>query len=201
MGFCFNQYSTYPEIIPIKLSEREVAMDEGKIHEEALCLHPVVEGALKEAGIEYRAFPCDPELADTMVFCKRYDFSPAQAANAIIVAAKDNPVRYACCVVLATTRLDVNKCVRRLMDGKKVSFASGEETVRLTGMQIGGVAPFGLPPIPIYVDLAVMEQPQVIAGGGNRSSKVILAPSQFKKLSGVEIISGLAVPRPPQEQS
>ncbi len=169
-------------------------MDKAQGQETAL-LHPLVEGALQAAGIEYRAFPCDPELADTMVFCQRYNFSPAQAANAIIVATKEVPVRYACCIVLATTKLDVNKCVRRLMDGKKVSFASGEETVRLTGMQIGGVAPFGLPPMPIYVDERVMEELEVIAGGGNRSSKVILSPSQFRKLSGVEIVTGLALPR------
>ena len=44
------------------------------------------------------------------------------------------------CVVLATTRIDVNKSVRKI-GTKKASFASPEEEC----MALGGVTPFGLP--------------------------------------------------------
>jgi prolyl-tRNA editing enzyme YbaK/EbsC (Cys-tRNA(Pro) deacylase) len=98
-------------------------------------------------------------------------------------------------MVLAVTKLDVNKKVRSLMDGKKVSFASGEQTVALTGMQIGGVTPFGLPEIPLYIDSAVMTQAEVVAGGGNRSTKVLLDPAQLLKLPGALVVEGLALPR------
>ncbi|MBS1957795.1 MAG: hypothetical protein JST89_26655, partial [Cyanobacteria bacterium SZAS-4] len=109
-----------------------------------------------------------------------YGYELEHAANAIVLATKSQPVEFLCCIVLATTKLDVNKKVRQIMDGRKVSFATPEQTLALTGMLIGGVTPFGLQQIPIYIDAAVMQQPQVIAGGGNRSTKVLLHPEEYK---------------------
>lgn len=158
-------------------------------------LHPLVAETLERWQVVHTVFHCDPQFADTAVFCEKYDYPLVQAANAIIVAAKGDPVRFACCMVLAVTKLDVNKKVRSLMEGKKVSFASGEQTVALTGMQIGGVTPFGLPEIPLFIDSAVMTQAEVVAGGGNRSTKVLLDPAQLLKLPGAQVVEGLAVPR------
>jgi prolyl-tRNA editing enzyme YbaK/EbsC (Cys-tRNA(Pro) deacylase) len=159
-------------------------------------LLPSVQTALEKTGNIYRDMACDPELADTAAFCAEYGFGLDQSANTIIIAAKSEPRRYAACVVLATTRLDVNKRVRELMSGKKVSFATMETALELTGMEYGGVTVFGLPAdIPIYIDSAVMEQPEVVMGGGNRSSKVLLAPSELRKLPHTEVIADLAKPK------
>jgi prolyl-tRNA editing enzyme YbaK/EbsC (Cys-tRNA(Pro) deacylase) len=78
---------------------------------------------------------------------------------------------------------------------KKASFASAEQTLELTGMQIGGVTPFGLPDIPIYIDSAVMNNEEVVLGGGNRSTKVLLNPKELQKLPGAQVVEGLASPR------
>jgi prolyl-tRNA editing enzyme YbaK/EbsC (Cys-tRNA(Pro) deacylase) len=75
---------------------------------------------------------------------------------------------------------------------KKASFATAEETISHTGMMIGGVTPFGVTAIPIYVDAAVMQRPRVIMGGGNRSSKVLLSPQELQKLPTVQVVEGLA---------
>jgi prolyl-tRNA editing enzyme YbaK/EbsC (Cys-tRNA(Pro) deacylase) len=158
-------------------------------------LHASVKECLERCGITYKVFSCDPALADTHAFCEHYGFTPGQAANAIIAAGKSTPTKFACCIVLATTKLDVNKKVCPLLQVKKASFATGEQTMELTGMQIGGVTPFGLPDIPIYVDAAVMNENEVVLGGGNRSTKVLLHPDQLRKLPGLEIIEGLAIPK------
>lgn len=156
-------------------------------------LHPQVARSLEEFGIVHKVFSCDPELADTAAFCEHYGFSTGASANAIIAASKAEPVKFACCIVLATCKLDVNKKVSALLETKKVSFASAEQTLELTGMQIGGVTPFGLPAIPIFIDSMVMEQKEVIMGGGNRSTKVFLDPTELKKLPGAVVIEGLGV--------
>jgi prolyl-tRNA editing enzyme YbaK/EbsC (Cys-tRNA(Pro) deacylase) len=158
-------------------------------------LQPNVSECLKNCGIEYKVFECDPELADTAAFCEHYGFAPGQSANAIITASKTDPVKYACCVVLANSKLDVNKKVCQLLGVKKASFASSDQTLELTGMQIGGVTPFGLPDIPIYLDAAVMDNKEVVLGGGNRSSKVLLDPAELQKLPGAQVVEGLASPR------
>ncbi len=137
--------------------------------------------------------PCDPEYADTAVFCERYGFPPGQSANTILVASKRPPGRYAACVVLATTRLDVNRTVRDLLEVKKVSFASAETTREVTAMDIGGVTPFALPDdLPVFVDRRVTEVDWIILGSGTRTSKIKAAPAILTQMPQVQVIDGLA---------
>ena len=158
-------------------------------------LHSSVETCLIDTGIRFKIFTCDPELADTAAFCAHYGFALGQSANAIIVASKSEPIKFACCLVLANCKLDVNKRLCQLLEVKKASFATAEQTLELTGMQIGGVTPFGLEKMPIYVDAAVLVNSEIVVGGGNRSTKVLLHPEELKKLPNVEIIEGLAIPK------
>ena len=153
--------------------------------------------ALTELGEDFEVLECDPDFADTAAFCERYGVAPEDSANAIIVVGKVEPRRYVCCVVLATTRLDVNGAVRRRLGVKKASFASADETRELTGMLIGGVTPLALPSeIPVWVDARVLERDRVVIGGGSRSIKILLSPSIFKALPNCEIVADLATPAP-----
>ncbi|MHA7174246.1 YbaK/EbsC family protein [Arthrobacter monumenti] len=156
-------------------------------------LHPAVEEAIAKYGIAHEILGCDDELADTAVFCEHYGVSLEQAANTILVASKKiDPPKYAVCVVLGTTRLDVNKTVRERLSVKRASFADAETTKELTGMLIGGVTAIGTENLPIYVDASVLAQKQVVMGGGNRTSKLLLDPNELAKLPNVEVIEGLA---------
>ena len=156
----------------------------------------VLERALDALGVEYELFPCDPALADTAAFCAAYGFAPEDSANTIVVVGKASPPRYTACVVLATHRLDVNRAVRDRLGTRKASFASADETRALTGMEIGGVTAFGLPPdLPLLVDAAVMTRECIVLGGGSRSWKVIAAPAILERLPNAEVVEGLANPR------
>jgi prolyl-tRNA editing enzyme YbaK/EbsC (Cys-tRNA(Pro) deacylase) len=159
-------------------------------------LHDRVRAALDAAAIAgYEVLACEAELADTAEFCSHYGIAADEACNAILVALKTNPRRYVACLVRADTKLDVNRKVSELTGVKRLSFASGDETAELTGMLIGGVTIVGLPPeIPIYIDQRVMEQPRVIVGGGNRTSKIRIAPAELLKLPNASV-ADVAVPR------
>jgi prolyl-tRNA editing enzyme YbaK/EbsC (Cys-tRNA(Pro) deacylase) len=157
-----------------------------------------LDAALAGLGVAYELFPCDPALADTAAFCAAYGFDPDESANTIIVAGKADPRRYAACIVLAPHRLDVNRVVCARLQTRKASFAAADETRTLTGMEIGGVTPFGLPPgLPIWVDAAVMTRARIVLGGGSRSWKVIAPPTILLALPNVEVVAGLA--RDPRE--
>ncbi|HAE53413.1 MAG TPA: hypothetical protein DCG25_00460, partial [Acidimicrobiaceae bacterium] len=107
---------------------------------------------------DYQIVECAPELADTAQFCEHYGYRLDESANAILIVGKGDPRVYALCVVLATTQVDVNKQARRKLGVKKASFASPDETIKLTGMTLGGVTPFGLPTsLPIWIDSRVLE--------------------------------------------
>lgn len=159
-------------------------------------LHPAVAAALAAGELHYQVLACPPELADTAEFSAHYGFSLDEAANTILVASrKVEPPRYAVCVVLASTRLDVNHTVRNLLEVKRASFADAETTVALTGMLVGGVTVPGIDGLPVYIDAAVLRQPRVVMGGGNRSSKILLEPAELLKLPNVVVTDGLAAPR------
>ena len=137
----------------------------------------------------------DPTLADTAAFCERYGVSLEESANCVVISGRrEGEVRYAACVVLATTRLDVNKTVRRRLGVKKASFADPEQTRSITGMRIGGVTALGLPEgLPIWVDARVVERPRIILGGGSRNCKVVGPPTLLTAQSSIEVVAGLAV--------
>ncbi len=149
---------------------------------------------LDALGADYEIVPCDPELADTAAFCETYGYSLDESANTIVVVGKADPPPYAACVVLASTRLDVNRTVRQRLGVRKASFASADQTRELTGMLIGGVTAVGLPAgLPLWIDAAVMDRDRVILGGGSRSSKIRIAPAALLGLDAVEVVEGLAV--------
>ena len=153
--------------------------------------------ALDATGVDYEIIACDPDLADTAQFCEAYGYEPADSANTILVVGKADPPVYAACVVLATTRLDVNKVVRKRLGTRKASFASAADTEALTGMTIGGVTPFDLgDDIPVWVDAAVMERDRIVLGGGSRDRKVLAAP-KLLVAAGAVIVDELAKPLPP----
>jgi prolyl-tRNA editing enzyme YbaK/EbsC (Cys-tRNA(Pro) deacylase) len=148
---------------------------------------------LDELGIGHEVVACDPALADTAAFCEAYGYAPEDSANTIVVAGKSTPPVYAACVVLATTRLDVNGVVRRRLGARKASFASADETREMTGMLIGGVTAFGLPAqLPVWVDAAVMGRERIILGGGSRSCKLLVAPAALLKIPTAEVVDQLA---------
>jgi prolyl-tRNA editing enzyme YbaK/EbsC (Cys-tRNA(Pro) deacylase) len=154
-----------------------------------------VKAALDALAMPYEIMAIDPAFADTAAFCARYGVPLERSGNTIVVGSKKEPRRHAACVVAATRRLDVNHTVRRLLGVSRLSFASAEETMALTGMMIGGVTPFALPAeMPVYVDPALMEPEWIVLGGGSRSTKVKITPAVFARLPQASVVPDLSMP-------
>ena len=135
----------------------------------------------------------DPELADTAAFCERYQVSPAESANCVVISGRrGGEARHAACVVLATTRADVNGAARRELDVRKASFLPVAEAVAETGMEYGGITPVGLPAgWPVLVDAQAAAAGQVVIGSGVRRSKLVLPGAALARLPGARVIDGL----------
>ena len=136
----------------------------------------------------------DPAAADTAAFCERYGVSLADSANCVVITGRrDGEPRYAACVILATTRADVNNTARRELDVRKASFAAMDDAVAQTGMEYGGITPVGLPAAwPVLVDALVADTPTVIIGSGLRRSKLLLPGKLLASLPGARVIEALA---------
>ena len=152
---------------------------------------------LEARGVAFEVMECDPDLADTARFCEAYGIPLEKSANAILVASRKPEGHHAVCVVLATTRLDVNGTVRQKLGVRKVSFASADLTRELTGQEIGGVTIFGLPEgLPVWIDSRVLDCDWVIVGAGSRSAKIKLDPTQLVGTPGYEVVEDLAMAAP-----
>jgi prolyl-tRNA editing enzyme YbaK/EbsC (Cys-tRNA(Pro) deacylase) len=136
----------------------------------------------------------DPALADTAAFCERYQVGLAESANCVVISGRrGGEQRFAACVVLATTRADVNGTARRELDVRKASFAPMDEAVAATGMEYGGITPVGLPGgWPVLIDAQVAKAPLVVIGSGVRRSKLLLPGEALTRLPGAAVIDGLA---------
>jgi len=143
------------------------------------------------AGVEVAEI--DPALADTEALCAHYGLPLADSANCVVVAAKRGGVTtYAACVVLATTRADVNNLVRRHLDARKATFAPLDAVVEATAMEYGGITPVGLPPEwRILVDAAVATHRAAVVGSGVRHSKLRLPGAALAALPNAEVLAEL----------
>jgi prolyl-tRNA editing enzyme YbaK/EbsC (Cys-tRNA(Pro) deacylase) len=133
----------------------------------------------------------DPGLADTAAFCKHYEIGLDVSANCVVVEARRaDRMWFAACVVLATTRADVNGIVRKHLGARKISFAPMDAAVSHTSMEYGGITPVGLPgDWPILVDRNVIDQDRVIIGSGIRGSKLLAATEVLAALPNAEVLA------------
>jgi prolyl-tRNA editing enzyme YbaK/EbsC (Cys-tRNA(Pro) deacylase) len=135
----------------------------------------------------------DPALADTAALCEYYDLPLHTSANCVVVTGKRaGEQRWAACVVLATTRADVNGVVRRWLDVRKASFAAHDDVVERTGMEYGGITPLGLPGgWALLLDPAVADADVLVVGSGLRRSKLLVPGEVLAALPGAAIVDGL----------
>jgi prolyl-tRNA editing enzyme YbaK/EbsC (Cys-tRNA(Pro) deacylase) len=146
-------------------------------------------GMLGDVGV----VEIDPDLSDTARNQEAYDLPPETLANCVVVAGKRKGVeKVAACMVLATTRADVNNVVRRRLDVRKATFLGRDDAVERTGMEYGGITPIGLPDDwRVLVDADVAAAPVLVIGSGVRRSKLLLPGSVLASLPTAETVESL----------
>jgi prolyl-tRNA editing enzyme YbaK/EbsC (Cys-tRNA(Pro) deacylase) len=145
---------------------------------------------------EIQVAAIDPALADTAAFCERYGVPLEESANCVVIAGRrGGNTMYAACMVLATTRADVNGLVRRHLGARRASFAPVEAVTAAAGMEYGGITPIGLPAAwPVLVDEAVAKTGSVVIGSGIRGSKLRLPGHLVASVPAAQVLPGLGLP-------
>jgi prolyl-tRNA editing enzyme YbaK/EbsC (Cys-tRNA(Pro) deacylase) len=159
-----------------------------------------VAAALPSLGGPVWVAAIDDDLADTAAFTEAYGVPPEASANCVVVAARRaGQTSLAACVVLATTRADVNGLVRRHLGARKASFAPQDVAVAESGMAYGGITPVGLPGTwRVLVDPAVAAAEFVVIGSGTRGSKLAVPGTTLAALPTAEVLVGLGQPLQPE---
>ena len=74
------------------------------------------------------------------------------------------------------------KTLRRTLGEKRLTTASEEEVLRVTGYPRGAVSPFGLPrPLQILADPAIFDPQEISIGSGVRGTTVILSSADLRR--------------------
>lgn len=182
-GVTIGRVETFGTLDPVPVTERPDLLAE-----------PVARALTANPSDAALVAEIDPDLADTAALCDAYDVPLEASANCVVVSGRrGGEHRVAACLILATTRADINNVVRKRLDVRKASFLPMADAVEYTGMEYGGITPIGLPgDWPILVDSAVAELPYAVVGSGVRKSKLLIPGKVLATWPGAEVVDGLA---------
>lgn len=144
-------------------------------------------------AVEVGVVEIDPDLADTAALVEAARIPVEAAGNCVLVAGRRaGEERTAACVVAASTRVDVNGTVKRLLDVRKASFLPMGQAVELSGMEYGGITPIGLPRHwRLLVHAPLLDLEVLVVGSGLRRSKLLLPGRLLGNLPQAEVIDDL----------
>ena len=133
---------------------------------------PPVSTILEQKEIPHQVFIHPRPLHSLEQAAMERGQSPQQIVRSILFrVAKGN---YLMVLVAGPEQIDW-KILRKKLGENRLTMASKEEVLRVTGYPLGAVAPFGLlQPIKIIVDRSVLEQQNISMGSGIRGIGIIL---------------------------
>ncbi|MBK6792668.1 MAG: YbaK/EbsC family protein [Anaerolineales bacterium] len=82
------------------------------------------------------------------------------------------------------------KILRKLLGKSRITMATEEEVLAVTGYRIGTVGPFGLlRPVRMFIETGVLQEEEVSIGSGMRDTAVIIKSADLKKaLGNVDVV-------------
>ena len=114
------------------------------------------------------------ELAAEKIGC-----AVGQIAKSMLFKGKDGIFRLFLCP--GDRRVD-NKKLKNFL-GFKARMASADETFEITGFKPGGVCPFGVESVDIFIDQGLNDYPMIYSAAGTDASGVPMTFSQLKQIS------------------
>lgn len=154
-------------------------------------LPPVVQDFLARHGLTALEFapgttPTSP-LAAAQIGCE-----VGQIAKSLVFRDKKGGFHM---VVLAGDAKVSSGKLKRLV-GSDCSMASADETHAVTGFRVGGVCPFGVTGLPVYIDASLARYPTVYPAGGNDASGVPVTYERLLEVTGGRPCDVASTPAP-----
>ena len=145
---------------------------------------PPVARALDELGVPCRVFQHPGPVESLEQAARERGQAPEQVIRSILFrlgSAKEAAGRMYVMALVAGARQVSWPALRRHLGTSRVTMASAEEVLAVTGYPIGAVSPFGLPsPLRVLVDEAVFAVDEVSVGSGVRGTTVILRSADLR---------------------
>ncbi len=142
--------------------------------------------ALDELGIPYRVVMHAHKARNVEEAAAERGVPTRCVVKTLLVRRPDR--KYLLALVRGDRRLSLKK-LARLVGVKMVEMAPDDDVPRITGYQIGAVAPLGLrrADVPVYVDLQILEEPLVSISAGRHDAGLELAPEDLIRAVGGQV--------------
>jgi Cys-tRNA(Pro) deacylase len=143
---------------------------------------PPVAAALTAQGIPHRVFRHAGPVRSLEQAAQERDQTPDQVIRSLLFRLGEDD--FAMVLMAGPAQVDW-RALRRYLGQSRLTTATEEEVLSVTGYPIGAVAPFGLPrPVRVLVDESVLAQDAVSLGSGVRGVAVILSTADLRRALG-----------------
>lgn len=137
---------------------------------------------LDSLGVAYKIFKHFTAVNSLEQAAAERSQQPEQVVRSILFRISNG--KYVLVLIAGPEQLSWTK-LRRQLGLSRISLASPEEVLRVTGYQIGAVTPVGVSPdIPILVDRSVLAVDEISIGSGVRGVAIILRSRELVQALG-----------------
>lgn len=142
--------------------------------------------ALDGLGIPYRLFEHAQPPASLEEAARARGQAPEQVIRSILFRHEQE---YFVMVLVAGPGQIAWKQVREHLGVTRLSMATEEEVLQVTGYALGAVCPFGLPePVRLLADVSVFRPEEVSLGSGQRGVAIVMKSSDLRRaLTSAEV--------------
>lgn len=144
------------------------------------------EQALARTGVPFTRHEYDYRKKGAEAASAALGIPLAAALKTLVVALADGRFVF----VLMPGHLTVSmRALARALGVKGADLAPERDTERLTGYRVGGIGPFGSrTPLPVFVDLRVLDLERVFVNGGRRGLLLGLEPEALIQAAQAELV-------------
>ncbi len=146
-----------------------------------------VSQALTEKGIPHQVFQHEQPPRSLEQAAQERGQRPEQVVRSILFRCSGG--EYVMVLMAGPQQIDW-KSLRRYVGKSRITMASKEEVLSVTGYELGAVAPFGLPnPLRVLVDESVLAEEEISMGSGVRGVALLLKSTDLMRALGdVEMV-------------
>lgn len=153
--------------------------------EQPVITTPVSE-ALRTLGVPHRVFRHPGSVESLEQAAAERGQRPSQVVRSILFRlTQDN---FAMVLVAGPDQV-AWRTLRQVVGQSRLTMASEDEVLAVTGYPIGAVSPFGLPqPLPLYIDDSVVAEDEISIGSGVRGTTVILRSADLLRVLPAAVV-------------
>jgi Cys-tRNA(Pro)/Cys-tRNA(Cys) deacylase len=142
--------------------------------------------ALEKTGIPYRVLLHGHKARTVEEAAAERGVPLRQVVKSLLVCWPDR--RHVLALVRGDQRLSLKK-LARIVGAKSLQMAPEADVPRITGYQIGAVAPLGLrrADVPVYVDERILEEPRVSVSAGRHDAGLELDTEDLVRAVGGQV--------------